>query len=225
MKIGIVIAVPKELSSFLNSKFEIKTIDDGVRTTYKVEAGENEVFVTTSGYGEIDASSATQFLITKFNVETILNYGVTGALSPDLQVKDLFVVEKTINHGYDISQIENVKPHQYLGYETEYITLSKRLIDFAKSLYPDLKNATVASGDRFIELREDKNYLFNSLGCDICDMEIAGIAKTCDTNKIPCLSIKCISDTLDGNGQDFHKNVEYSASLAFKIIQQIIEKL
>lgn len=225
MKIGIVIAVAKELTCFLNSKFNVETIDDGVRITYKVNTVKNEVFVTTSGYGKIDASSATQYLITRYGVEVMLNYGVTGALSPELKVKDLFIVEKTINYDYDISQIEQVKAHQYLGYENEYIPLNKNLINFVKQIYPSSKPATVASGDRFIEKREDKDYLYKVLGCDICDMEIAGIAKTCDINKIPCLAIKCISDTLDGTGQDFHKNVEYSASLAFDMIQQIIEKL
>lgn len=224
MKIGIVIAIARELKSFLESDFEIETLNLNNREIYKTKVNDNEVYAVKSGYGEIDAAAATQLLITGFGCETILNFGVTGALDRSLKVDDLFVVTKTINHDYDVSPIDPVKLHQYEEFEDEFIPLDKGLIDFAKSLYPQLKDAVDASGDRFVYLTEDKINL-NNLGANICDMEIAAIARICFLNGVKCLSIKCISDTFDGDGGDFNTNVTNSANKAFKLMEDILYKL
>ncbi len=224
MKIGIVIAIERELKSFLESKYEVETINEDNRTIYKTIINNNEVYAVKSGCGEIDAACATQYLITKYNVETILNYGVTGALVADIKVSDLFVVKGAINHDFDTSCFENVLPHQYGDIDTVEIPLDKDLIDLAKKIKPDLKECLVASGERFVEDRNDKNNLA-SLGCDICDMEIAAIARTCFLNNVKCLSIKCISDTLDGDGSMFEENVRNSSDKAFKLLSEILMEI
>ena len=224
MKIGIVIAIARELKSFLESDFEIETIKKNNREIYKTLVNGNEVYAVKSGYGEIDAAAATQLLITAFDCDVILNFGVTGALDRALKVDDLFVVTKALNHDYDVSPIDPVKPHQYEEFSDEFIPLDKGLVDFAKSLYPNLKEASVASGDRFVVETSDKINLGN-LGCNICDMEIAAIARICFLNGVRCLSIKCISDTFDGDGGDFNTNVTNSANKAFKLLEDILYKI
>ena len=62
-------------------------------------------------------------------------------------------------------------------------------------------------------------------GCGICEMEIAAIARICERNGARCLSIKCISDTFDGDGGDFNANVERSAKKAFAAMREIIRAL
>ena len=63
------------------------------------------------------------------------------------------------------------------------------------------------------------------MGCGICGMEIAAIARTCERRGMKCLSIKCISDTFDGDGGDFNANVERSAKKAFAAMREIIRAL
>ena len=228
MKIGIVIAIARELKAFLESNYQIETISEGTKEVYKTiisnNNSSNEIYAIKSGYGLIDAAAATQFLITKYGCEIILNFGVTGALTRGLKVDDLFVVTKAINHDYDVSPIDPVKLHQYEEFPDEFIPLDKDLINLAKSIRPDLKEAIDASGDSFIEKKEEKIYLA-SLGCNICDMEIAAIARTACLNNARALSIKCISDTFDGDGGDFNTNVTKSANKAFSLLKDIIEKL
>ena len=224
MKIGIVIAIERELKSFLESKYKVETIEIDNRVIYKTIINNNEVYALKSGCGEIDAACATQYLITKYGVEVILNYGVTGALVKDIAVSDLFVVKGAINHDFDTSCFENVLPHQYGDLDTVEIPLDKELIELAKKIKPDLKECLVASGERFVEDRQDKINLA-SLNCSICDMEIAAIARTCFLNKVKCLSIKCISDTFDGDGSMFEENVSKSSDKAFKLLSEILLEL
>lgn len=49
--------------------------------------------------------------------------------------------------------------------------MSNKYIDFVKAIYPNILEATVASGGKFIEDKQEKEFL-NSLGCNICDMEM-----------------------------------------------------
>ncbi|MCR5836280.1 MAG: 5'-methylthioadenosine/S-adenosylhomocysteine nucleosidase [Lachnospiraceae bacterium] len=223
-KIGIVIAIERELEAFLKSSYEIEEFDDGAFTCFKTVINGNEVYAVKSGWGLIDAAMTTQYLITKYNVEIILNFGVTGALDPSLKVSDLFYVSKCINYDFDTSCIDDVVEHQYGDMKDMYIYLDEELIEILKSIYPEIKEAVDASGDIFVEKTEDKEARF-ALGCNICDMEIAAIARVSYLNNVKCLSIKCISDEYDGDGSDFETNVRSSADKAFKIIDQLLNTI
>ena len=224
MKIGIVIAIVRELKAFLDSDFETKILNIGQKEVYEFQVNGNDIYAIRSGFGQIDAAAATQLLITKFDCEVILNFGVTGALDRNLKVEDLFVVTKAINYDYDVSTVDPVKLHQYEEFPDEFIPLDGELVALAKELYPTLREAVVASGERFVATAEDKTELGN-LGCNICDMEIAAIARTAIMNGARVLSIKCISDTFDGDGGDFNENVNRSSKIAFKLIEDLLNKI
>ena len=224
MKIGIVIAIERELQSFLESNYEIETLNDGCFTCFRALVNNNEVYAIRSRWGLIDAAMATQYLITRYNTEIILNFGVTGALDPALKVSDLFYVSKCMNFDFDTSSIDNVVKHQYGDMDDEFIHLDQGLIDLLKSVYPNIKEAVDASGDLFVDRKKDKEERFNC-GCNICDMEIAAIARVCFLNKVKCLSIKCISDEYEGDGSDFEKNVRFSADKAFRLIDKLLNTI
>lgn len=224
MKIGLIIAIERELKAFLNFGAKIEEEKINSHTIYKTKINGHEIYAVKSGYGIIDASAATEFLITKFDVEFVINFGVTGALDPELKVSDLFVVRKVLHYDYDVSCIDPVKMHQYEEFKDEFIPLDDGTVEFVKSIYPNIKEAVVASGGKFIDDKNEKIAL-RKLGCNICDMEIASISRVCYLNNVKCLSIKCISDTFDGDGGDFNKNVQESARLAFNVIAEVFKKI
>ena len=224
MKIGLMIAVDRELEAFLKNGEDINGETVAGRTVYRARMEGHEICAVQTGYGEIDAAAGTMLLIARYGCEVILNFGVTGALEEHLKVKDLFVVEKVRHYDYDVSPIDPVKKHQYEEYPDEFIPLNAELVDMVMRELPAIREVTVASGDRFVEETEDKKAL-NALGCQICDMEIAAIARISLQNEVSCLSIKCISDTFEGDGGDFNTNVIRSAEKAFRVIGEILKKL
>ena len=224
MKIGLMIAIESELKAFLEDGTEMQEISVSNRTVFATRIGNHEVFAMCSGCGEIDSAAATQLLITKFDCEVILNFGVTGALDRSLRVEDLFVVRKVCHYEFDTSSIDPVKEHQYADCPDEFIPLDDGLISLAKTVYPNLREAVVASGCRFIADREAKLELAK-LGCNICEMEVAAVARVCRLSGVRCLSVKCISDTFDGDGAEFQKNVEASARKAFAVLLEILKKI
>lgn len=224
MKIGIVIAIERELKAFLNSNYEVEECVDNKINYFKAKIGNNEVYAIRSGAGLVDAAMSTEYLISKHDVKIILNFGVVGALDPSLKVSDLFYVSKCLNYDFDTSNIDPIAKCQYYDMDDVFIPLDKHLIELAKDIEPNLIEAIAASGDKFVIDKTEKEDRF-ALGCNICDMEIVAIARVCYLNDVKCLSIKCISDTYDGDGSDFEKNVTASADKAFRIIDKLIKEL
>ena len=225
MKIGLLIAIERELAAFLQSGEEKTEEVVAGRTIYKTCMEGHEIYAVCSGCGEIDAAAATMLLIVKYGCETILNFGVTGALLEDLKVEDLFVAEKAWHYDFDVTPFTGCdKIGQYEEYQDEFIPLDAGLVRLVTERIPGIRKIAVASGDKFVEDRTEKLRLRES-GCGICEMELAAIARTCERCGVRCLSIKCISDTFDGNGADFEKNVKASAEKAFGAIREVLKAL
>ena len=221
MNIGIVIAVIDEFKTFLSSGFTLEKEIISNREIYKTKIGNNNIYVLNSGCGIIYASSATEFLISSLGCDYLLNYGVSGALDKSLKVEDLFILTHTIHYDYDVSNLDDVLKHQYSGYNSALIGGSIKLYDLVKKIEPSVKDAVCASGDKFVSIKEEKERL-HSLGASICDMESAGIFLVSNFHKKEVLSIKCISDTFDGDSKDYYLNVERSSKKAFEIIKKLL---
>ena len=225
MKIGLLIAIKRELAAFLQSGEERTEETVAGKTVYRTRMEGHEVYAIQSGCGEIDAAAATMLLIVKYGCEVILNFGVTGALEEDLKVEDLFVAEKAWHYDFDVTPVTGCdKIGQYEEYQDEFIPLDAGLVRLVTERIPGIRKIAVASGDKFVEDRTEKLRLRES-GCGICEMELAAIARTCERCGVRCLSIKCISDTFDGNGADFEKNVKASAEKAFGAIREVLKAL
>ena len=225
MKIGLLIAVSRELEAFLNSGEERTEEIVAGRTVYKTRMEGHDVFAVRSGCGEIDAAAATMLLIVKYGCEIILNFGVSGALEEDLKVEDLFVAEKVWHYDFDVTAFtECTKIGWYEEYPDEFIPLDAGLVKLVTDRIPGIRKIAVASADKFVEDQAEKLRL-REAGCGICEMELAGIARTCERSGVKCLSIKCISDTFGGTGADFEKNVKASAEKAFRAIREVMKAL
>jgi len=225
-KIGIVVAISGEFSAFLNdSSISSKMISIDGRDVYKCYINSNEVYFLQSGWGEIDAAIGVQLLISKFGCEYILNYGVVGALKRDMFVNEVYLVSKVVHYDFDTTKIDHTRIGQYHEFVDEYMPFSSHLNLLAKELYPGIKEVICASGDKFVEDRKFKKKLADDFNASICDMEAAGIVRASFRNGVECLSIKCISDTLDGNGHDFKVNIAKGSVKAFKLLKEIIMKL
>lgn len=225
MKIGLMIAVEEELGAFLNSGEERTEETVAGRTVYRTRMEEHDIYAVCSGAGEIDAAAATMLLIVRYGCGLILNFGVTGALEEDLKVEDLFVAEKAWHYDFDASPFyEKLKKGQYTEYPDEFIPLDAGLAQLVTDRIPGIRKVAVASGDKFVEDRAEKTRL-REAGCSICDMEVAAIARICERSGVKCLSVKCISDTFDGDGRDFAANVKKSAEKAFAVIREVLKSI
>ena len=192
-KIGIVVAMTKEMYPFIESLSSVEKITLGVRTVYKFSIGENQLYMTQSGVGQIAAASATQFLIDKFEVDMILNFGLAGGLRKGFKACDCVIVERLVHYDFDTSQMDGTPVGRYLQYDDIYIYTDREMCNEISEKC-GLEKVTCASGDKFVDLPENRRRLNTDFAADICEMESAAVLMTADFNKIPALIVKTISD-------------------------------
>ena len=226
MIIGMIVAMPEELAGLLA---ECGTPLGSKRFRgYEVlefEIGANTVYVAGSGAGEIAAASTTQMLISMFDVDMIINFGVVGGLTPEMGLCSAVAIEKVVHYDYDVSPFfgdGSYVPCQYPGEKSIYLNTDERLLELALASVPGLKPVICASGDKFVEGSEAKRALHDKYNADICEMEAAGILITCKRCRVPALFIKAVSDGVDGGAKEFSTMINEAGSACVKALLQIL---
>ncbi len=227
MNIGMIVAMADELEPFLVACGKAAGTDTlkGYEVR-KFEIGENRIYVVGSGAGEIAAASATQMLISRYDVETIVNFGVVGGLTPEMAISDPVVIRRVVHYDYDASPFyRELSPGQYPGETEKYIYTDEKLLNLALSACPELRAVTCASADKFVAGEEAKSALHKQFGADICEMEAAGILLTCKRCGVPALFIKAVSDGVTGGADEFEEMIGRASEVCVKVVLKVIENV
>ena len=224
-KIGMVVAMDKEISPFLDKMGKaVKSYEVGGHKVLSYQINGKDVYLIKSGIGEIYAASSTAILINVFKCDLILNFGVCGSLISKVGVMQSVVVKGVVHYDFDLSEIDNVAVGQYPDYASPVMATNNELIDLATSISSELKQVVCASADKFVAKSEVKKYLNETFGAEVCDMECAGVLLTCDTAKIPCLIIKAVSDG-EGGAEEFNKTVKAASKVYIDTVSKILESV
>lgn len=223
MKIGLVVAIIEEFLVLLDRlKCEVK-LNEGPIAVYEYRLDGNTIYAVQSGAGEIYAAGAVQHLISAYNVDVILNFGIVGALTEETGLLLACVVDKAVHYGFDITALEGGVPGQYSDCSDPYIETDRRLLSIAVSL--GLKPVICASADVFVAKSEKKAELARLYGAEICEMESAGILLTAKRWGVPCLLIKAVSDTIFGGAEEYDRMERRAAEVCFEALMRVIEEL
>lgn len=221
--IGIIVATIEELEAVkeIMSELEKETIYD--LDFYKGRINSNNYILVKCGVGKVNAARTTQILTDSFSLQYIVNVGVAGGLSSNLQIGDIVIGEKLVQHDFDITAF---------GHEKGYITdtgkifkSDKVLVEkFRKIKIDDIKiiTGTIASGDIFVQDIKMKEKIRAKFNCDCVEMEGAAIGQVCFLNKVPFVVVRSISDIPNGNNyMEYQEFVKLAAKNCAKVIEQI----
>lgn len=222
-KIGFAVALKEEITDFLKAFKNAEIIKKGAYNVIFAKSGEKELYVLQTGVGEISAAAATQLLITAFDVEAIINFGVCGKINPEYKLLDTVAVKSVVHYRFDTSAVDGVPVGTYDGYLTPFISTDEKLLNVLNSVCSDVKLAICASGDKFVGDSETKNYLRKTFNADVCEMEAAGVVLTAIKNGVPVLCVKSVSDDCDGF--DYNEYVKVAAKAHTQIILKLIDAL
>lgn len=224
MSVGMIVAVEiAAAESRYGSK--LKKLDCRGFDVRCVHGEKYDLYIVNCGAGEIAAAAAAQLLISAFNVDMIVNFGVVGGLTPEMRVAKLCVVEKVVHYDFDTSECDSFAKAQYADYPSPYIPADERLLAAALTAEPELKRVICASGDKFISSADKKRSLNEEYSADICEMEAAGIVLTCNRNGVPCLLIKAVSDAIDGGAEEFSREIDRCARICLETLDRVVSLL
>ncbi|OUN27749.1 5'-methylthioadenosine/S-adenosylhomocysteine nucleosidase [Blautia sp. An81] len=227
MKIGIICAGDEELSSFLPLIKDCKTVDKAMLKFHIGRIAGMEVVALFSGVCKVNAAIGSQLLIDVFGVDMIINSGTAGGMEPDLEIFDTVISTEVCYH--DVAQDILTEFHPWM--ESVFFAADSKLISLSRTAVEKIKPAgkviwgRMATGESFItdEGRLRINQEFSPL---TVDMETASIAHVCYVNRIPFLSIRCITDTPEHRGLDnFDENCAKASVIAKDITVALLTEI
>lgn len=221
-RIGMVVAMRKEILPFIeNSGVEVFNESVGKYQISYFNYLDKEIYIVESGVGEIYAAGATQLLISKYNVEAIINFGVCGLLNDKLNLLETVLVEGVVHYDFDLSKIDNLPVGQYPNMD-RVISCKNSLMDVVTSINPSIQKVICASADKFVVDSDVKNNLYEEYNASICEMESAGVVLTCLNNNIPFLVIKAVSDG-KGGAEDYNRMVKSASKSYIDLVYKVLE--
>ena len=223
-RIGIIVAIELDAIFKLYPKWKKLDAPQGFSLIY-VDKGDYEIYILRTGMGTIAASAGVQYLCAKYNVASIVNFGVVGGLTPDMKQLKVCLVDQVVHYKYDCSEFMDLAVGQVDEHSSIYLKPSEALVKSALSVMPDLPVVTCCSGDKFVGTAEEKMHLHDTFGGHICDMESAGIVLACELNKVPCLMLKAVSDGLADGAEGFYAELQNASLRCLEVADQIMGKI
>ena len=225
--VGIVVAMQEELDEILNIMKEIEKKQIYDITFFKGKIKFTNVVVVKSGVGKVNAARTTQILIDKLNIEYVINVGAAGALNPSLNIGDIVIADKLIQHDFDITAFQHQK-----GYITgvgDYIECNKNLLEKIRNIIDSLQEntyksiiGTIATGDIFCTEIKMKEKIYSKFDAQCVEMEGAAIAQVCYLDNIPFIVVRSISDSPNGNNAIvFDEFVKLASKRCAKILENL----
>ena len=212
-KIAIITAMDEELEAIKNKFKEVEKKELRELIYYEGEASKKEYILVKCGVGKVNAARVTQILIDNFDIEYIMNVGIAGSLNDELEIGDIVIGGKLVQHDFDITAF---------GHEKGYITDTGRFFKSDEKLIKRYKKdnneyniivGIIASGDIFCNQVAMKEKIRSKFGADCVEMEGAAIAQVATLNKIPIIVIRSISDKPNGRN---HIDIEKFVNMASK---------
>lgn len=204
-KLGIIGAMQVEVEILL-SAMENKTKRTIAGSTFYEGTLEGlEAVVVQCGVGKVNAAICAQILCSSFGVTHLVNTGIAGSLSADLDIGDLVVSTDAmyhdvdcVNFGYPYGKIPGMDVISFPAHET----MMKYAFAAAESVNSGhTKMGRIASGDQFVAAKELKEQIIARTSGLCTEMEGAAIAQTAYRNQIPFVILRAISDKADDSAE------------------------
>lgn len=226
MKIGIIVAMQKELQLLLPLLENAKSTTVEGFTFHEGRIGQSEIVAMQCGIGKVNAAMGTMTLISLFHPELIINTGVAGGTGRSAGVLDVVIGTRIAYH--DVWCGPGTEPGDAAGCPRFFHTS-----DTVNSLPclaegDNIKHGLVCSGDVFVsdvKVLEHIRSLYPEV--DAVDMESAAIAHVCYMRHVPFACIRVISDTpgADDNIAQYNNFWEEAPRHTFDLLRHIISEL
>lgn len=187
-----------------------------------------KIVVAKCGVGKVFAAICTEAMIIKYSPSLIVNTGVGGALASDLRPTDTVVAESLVQHDMDTSPLGDPKG-LISGINKVWFDTEKRAADIvlaaAERLGIRARTGRIASGDRFVASKAEKDRIVSEFAADVCEMEGASVAHTAYVNATPFLVVRAISDSADGGANmDYMEFLPIAAKNSAAITLELIKE-
>lgn len=201
VNIGIIGAMEPEVCSLIDALSDRESETVSGITFYTGNFHGKRVAIARCGIGKVFAAMCAQTMILKYSPDLIVNTGVGGALASGISTGDIVIASDLCQHDMDTSAIGD-PVGLVSGINVIYFEADKRageiLLSTAKELGLNARLGRIASGDKFVASREEKDRIISAFSAHACEMEGCAIAQVAYVNNTPFAVVRAISDSADG---------------------------
>ena len=226
--IGIIGALDDEVREIISRLEDRKTETVGSIEFNLGRLFGKSVVIAKCGVGKVFAAICAEAMIIKYSPSLIVNSGVGGALDKSLRPCDIVFADKLVQHDMDTSPIGDpvglISGINRIWFETDE-RAREVLSDAATELGVNYLVGAIATGDKFISTKEDKDRITSLFGASACEMEGGAIAHTAFVNGIPFMVVRAISDSADGDAcMDYPTFLPIATKTSTALTLALIEK-
>ena len=159
-------------------------------------------------------------MIDRFNVDCIINTGIAGGMKRGIKVLEIVVSTTVLPHDLDRHFLADYPPyHAEFEADADLQRLAAEVCDEMGIVHHAGK---IVSGDAFVTDSAVKAKITEAHDPDAIDMETAAIGQCAWRNKVPFVSVRCISDLADDDGAMSFDEFEVRAA---KRVAEIVMKM
>ena len=210
--IGVVIAMQSEAEILLSQMKITRSLAVSGKNVHVGRAFGKDLALCVCGVGKVNAALGTQLLVSKFDAEKILNFGVAGGLNKTTELCAVYQITAAVQFDFDLVDLNGTKIGTLNEYTENYLTLNH--------FKAGLEKRKLGTADRFNDSPADYKLLTEELNADIRDMEGGAIVQAAFAAELPVYSVKAISDVA-GSGS----TTEQYLVNRDKALQNLKEKL
>lgn len=182
-----------------------------------------------AGVGKVNAAMCAQAMIMRYGPSLVINSGVAGSLSPQLDIGDIAVGTGVVEHDFDTTAVGD-PPAFFSDLNGDTFPCDPDAADAilraAKAEGVHAVPAKIASGDKFISDAAEKSRLVGMFGAHACEMEAGAIAHVCYSNGVKCAVIRAISDSTDGEHHvEFYKFLPVAADNSARVLMRFLQNM
>ncbi|MBE6841513.1 MAG: 5'-methylthioadenosine/adenosylhomocysteine nucleosidase [Ruminococcus sp.] len=222
--IGIIGAMPSELVD-IRKKLSGEQVKNIAGFDYYIDNVNGKTIVNVcSGIAKVNAAVCTQVLIDNFKCDAVINAGIAGGMNNEIKVCDMVISNEVLPHDLDQHFLVDYPPYNGI------FKADEKLIDAAVKICENqgVKSFTgrIVSGDAFITDTVIKKGIVDKFSPFAVDMESAAVGQCAFLNKVPFVSVRCISDNADDDGaMSFDEFEKIAANRVAQVVLEMIEIL
>ena len=226
--IGIIGAMDDEVRELISRLNNRQTEKVGGIEFNIGEIFDKRVVIARCGVGKVFAAICAEAMIIKYSPALIVNTGVGGAVEKSLRPLDIVFADKLVQHDMDTSPIGD--PVGLIsGINRVYFDTDRRALDVLTAAAEELEIkhtvGTIATGDRFIAEKADKERIASLFRASVCEMEGGAIAHTAFVNDTPFMVVRAISDSADGDASmDYPTFLPLAVKISTALTLALIER-
>jgi adenosylhomocysteine nucleosidase len=222
--IFIIGAMPSELVDIRNTLKDAEIKHFSGFDFYICQYNGNTVINACCGISKVNAAICTQVGIDNFSPDYVINAGIAGGMNDNVKVCDIVVSSEVLPHDIDLHFLKDYPP--YCGIfkaDDSLITTAEKV---CKEFDVNSFRGRIVTGDAFITSTAVKADIQKRLDPYAVDMESAAVGHCCFLNKMPFVSVRCISDNADDDGaMSFDEFEKIAAKRVAEIVLRMTELL